>query len=615
MWKKTKMELANRLSYFPLARLMLMSFWTRMVLLVLSVGLGGMGLCIPKIWTATPPDVTPIIRVSVVDLIQAWSLRRHAERQLAAGQVDDSLHSWGAAIANNTADPRSLRGYLRAVLKSQRSAQEVRRIARYSVWLLRLTANNPADLELVATLFHQCGMQLELLELLRPLEEKLSPTLEAAYLKALFNSKQYAMFAARLQKPWNQNLNDPELDLYRAAYVAAGGPQDNAKEALQILERAAASSTNQTVANRLLLEISNRKGDVAGCQRALNALITARADKLADHSTLWRLLFKLSRKTEASQLVQAYVKEPTTMADTLELAEVCELVGQRKRAMNLLSDSFDAYGFSVIACIRYCGLLVEDKQWAEVRALALKLRMHPGLSNSFLALASVIEAEAELGEGRREAAEAVLRKLPGYDYEEPEIGLVIAESLIRAKMVDIATPLLSGLEPKLERNAKFWRTLFDAARAQTNVVLMSRAAQRRYELDPSDPVAANTYAGVLLFQRTQPELALSITKELFAKFPDDFSVRLNHAAALVANQNAAEARQTLLSTRLPPLSGPDLSQSFFLNFEVCRALGLNEEAWRSYERINPQHLYSSQRQWLENAVKSLPPRTIAAPSP
>lgn len=608
------MELANRLSYFPLVRLVLFSAWTRIVLILLMLAVVGLALGIPRIWTASPAGFTPPVTVSLIDLIQAWNLRRHAEQHLAAGRIEESLHSWGAAVANNRANPQLVRGYLRALVMVERPAGRSRQALAQSDRLLRLTNNSQEDLELVAQLYGRCGLQSALLALLRPREANLSPALEAAYLKALFNSELYGQFQVRWEQLGNKVPTDPELGLYRAVYLANWGPAEQAGDARQTLSRAAAAGANVELANRLLLKVHSHGNDVGGCQVALNQLRNIRADLLADHAILWRLLVKADRTAEARQLVQAYVTEPTTLAEAVELAEVCALVGFRQRAKDLLSKSFDTYGFSSLSCVRYGTLLVEDKQWAEVRSLALKLRLHPGLRGSLLALANVIEAEAELGEGRREAAEATLRALPSYDYEDPQLGLGMASSLLRAGMAELALPLLTKLEGKLDQNPEFWAVCLEAGRAQTNSVIMFRALQRSYELQPNDPKVQNAYAGILLLQRVRPELALKLTSGLYATLSNSLPVRINHAAALLANGRPAEARGILVSVNLRQPSAADFCQYSLIYFDVCLALGLTEEAWRSYDRIDQDYLYPSQRQRLDAAIKTIPPRSIAAPT-
>ena len=83
--------------------------WFGIFALVFLLGVIALSLFLPRIWRQTPEGFSPVIRVSGLDLWQARSLRRTAQKHAATGRVDESVHAWRSAIANSSADVRLLR--------------------------------------------------------------------------------------------------------------------------------------------------------------------------------------------------------------------------------------------------------------------------------------------------------------------------------------------------------------------------------------------------------------------------------------------------------------------------------------------------------------------------
>src|SRR6185369_3109145 len=110
-----KSKLIGRLDNYPLLRQLVLEFWFRTAFLVCAVLLILFPLFTRKIWTVSPPGVQPRIRISGLDLVQAWSLKRNAVKAMANGKNDEAAYAWQAAINNNPADPELVRGALRNV--------------------------------------------------------------------------------------------------------------------------------------------------------------------------------------------------------------------------------------------------------------------------------------------------------------------------------------------------------------------------------------------------------------------------------------------------------------------------------------------------------------------
>src|SRR5689334_6947959 len=149
--------LAAKLIDYPLLnsmlRMLLYEKLFRLALAGLFVLLFSTGLFIAKIWTVSPAGFSPKIRISGLDYVQAWSLRRTALKQMAQGQFDDALYSWRVAVANNSANPELVRGCLNHLLNGTDKRRCAPAVVTYTRWLLRLTQTNQADLELSARLY------------------------------------------------------------------------------------------------------------------------------------------------------------------------------------------------------------------------------------------------------------------------------------------------------------------------------------------------------------------------------------------------------------------------------------------------------------------------------
>src|SRR5258707_10175088 len=85
-----KEKLAQKLENFPLLRQLVFEFWFRLVFLVFLLGAVFLALFLPKMWTVSPPGFKPVLKVSGLDLVQAWSLKRSAVKAAASGKNKDA---------------------------------------------------------------------------------------------------------------------------------------------------------------------------------------------------------------------------------------------------------------------------------------------------------------------------------------------------------------------------------------------------------------------------------------------------------------------------------------------------------------------------------------------
>jgi predicted Zn-dependent protease len=607
-----KEELGVRLERFPLLRQMLFEFWFRVIVLCGVGGALGLGLALPKIWVTSPKGFLPVIKVSGLDLVQAWSLQRTARQAMAAGKYDEAAHAWRSAFANNPANPRLARGALENYLRMGRPGAESGAAVQRSLWLLRLTQTNATHLELAARVFERNQLHDFLLDLLEPRKETLSPALEAIYLRSLFHQGQMDEFAQRWEQNAAQLGTDRELALYEAAYRAGWGPVGAQAEARREVASALSDPARQVLANQLLLRVALARSDPALYAETLKRLEDRQADRLLDHIGYWQLLMVGGDKAEAVKLARAHTNPPGTWAEAFHLAQAYAGLGLRDDALGLLEQAVAKFSYADRLWVSFAQLLMEAKRWEDLRALALRIRQQEGVRDRLAGFSHYLEGRAELGLDRRALAEAAFQKVSGATFENRALGLATARSLLRLKDASSARDLLLRLEEGLEQDFAYWQLLFAAANELKDTDLMLRAITEAYRLRPNDPATMNNYAAALIIHRQQPDEAIKLTLQLRARNPKSTAATMNHAFALLLNHRAAEAEA--LFRRIDPakLSPPHASDYYFGLFEASVQQQRFEQAWQASAKINPEHLYANQARWLEEAKSRLPPKAGAS---
>ncbi len=459
-----KLDLANRFVYFPLVRVLIFSFWFRVIFAGFLLFLVFLALFLPRIWRTTPAGFLPVIRISGLDMAQAWSLRRSALSSMKTGQLDQAAFAWQAAVAHNPANPDLVRGALRHVLQVERPAppHQGAAIAQAS-WLLRLTATNAADVELVSQVYEKFHLYDSLLGLLGPRGDWLTAAEEAAYLKALFHSGQMAPFASRWERLKGQPRVEPDLELYHDAYQAGWGPPSTAGEGRRRLEAALTNPEQAILANRLQLFVCARLNDTDLYLASLQRLEQAQSDTLLEHVVYWRLLAALGRKEEARTLLRSFPRPPSSAAEALCLTEIQGALGLRAEARQLLEQCTSQFGNAQDIWLRLATMLREDRRWEDLRELALQLRQHPGMRDSLAGYSFYLEGCAELGLDRPAAADAVFRRVAHNAFENRALALSTAKSLLKLGYAAVARDLLLPLERDFGERADYWHGLLGAA--------------------------------------------------------------------------------------------------------------------------------------------------------
>jgi predicted Zn-dependent protease len=264
-------------------------------------------------------------------------------------------------------------------------------------------------------------------------------------------------------------------------------------------------------------------------------------------------------------------------------------------------------GFDPDVCLAYLALLVDTKNWEDLRALGAKIRLRSNLPETLTAFGYFAEGWAELAQRRTNQAKQAFDKIKAFKIDEPSLAVAMAERLVNAGYVEYAIALLWKLEPQLSNRSVFWLVLTQVAYVQKDNDLLLRAAKRAYELAPDDLIAVNNYAAALLINRVQPEEAIKLTLQLVRQMPMSLVAVVNHATALLLNKRSLEAQELLGQVDAGRLTAEESAQYYRAMFELWLNLDKLAQAREAYQRIDKRLLYRVQVRWLEETLEKLPP--------
>ena len=606
----SKHVLAERLRDYPLLRLLVFKKWFRVAVLAFVLLVGFLALFLPKIWTVTPRHFKPEIKISGLDVVQAWSLKRSARRAEAAGDREQADHAWLGAVINSPANPRLVRGFLRNALQREAAKVTLPVVIGQTFWLLRLAHTNEADLALAARVCERFHTDELTLGLLGPLEKRLDGELQKVFLKALFNAGLVVdEFAPRWKNKPGKWGSDPETRLYDAAYREGWGPLRGTAEAHLILEEGKRTPATRELANRLDLAVSTKLQDAERYRAALDRLKTWHVDTAMDNAGYWQLLLAIGEKDEAVRQAQQYPTPPRTAIETIRLGQAYNQLGLRDQARQLLQKYLAEFGYSEKLWQTYATLLIDDQQWEPLAALALKIRQESTVGNVLVGFSYYLEGRALLGQNRRPAAEMSFRKMLDYDYEDPGVGMFIAADLNQCGFYAISADFLKKFEQVYDQSPIYWDLVFESAFRLKQPERMLAAAAKAYSLRPRELKYMNNYAAALLIVRQQPDEAIKLTRQIMSAAPDLILAKINHSMALLMNRRTSEAAALVGPIAVERLNAEAANSYYMARYE----LELNQQQWQQARqtraRIDVKYLFPNQIKWLDDNKPPAQPKS------
>lgn len=603
---------------YSLLKLLIASFWFRLVVALSVFTVLALALAVPRMWRTTPPDFRPEIKVRLVSFAKVWSLKRTARAREAEGQNAQALAAWRTAWGNNRGDEEALRGMLRVLGTAQATTQNASLALQGGQWLLRLGATNDSDLVAIASAWLNQEMGGYVWELLGKRPAPLSSqALERLYLVALVQAGQGAEFGRRFatnslvsRQPFEEPASAGaapagpvgRFDLVQAAFVAGWGSPGEREAALSRLRSAQQQIETRSLAYRLEFLVHEHRADAAACARILDALRESGERPLILHTAYWEVLAHAGQSGEARRLA---TNEPLTPRDPFEayrLLRAYSSLDMWDEADRLANTGPLAPGWIVELDVTRARSLIRSRNWDELHKIAERLRGNPGASELVGGYPRYLEAMAQSARGETAAALEGFAAAAAAGIPDATLAQEVAVSMIEAGAPGPATALLKKHRDSQAGNPAFWHLLVRCADVLLDEYTLWEAMTRLKELLPDDPIVENNYAVVLTVRREQPEEIIRHTFTVFQRAPDNPTVVLNHAAALILNGRLREARD-LLERVLPAKLAPrDQAQYYITRYELELREGNRSLAEQLRGNIDVTLLWPSQRTWLETSL-------------
>jgi len=606
--QRLKRKLAKRLIYSPFLRMLVLKFWFRTaILFLLAIGLVLLVL-LPPVWRTTPPGVMPIVRISLLDRLQARMLERTAERATAEKRLADAAEAWRSAFGNNMGSAPITRGLIRNVIEQDQPDRNELRSAYHAVpWLLRLTRTNQPDLELSVQFFDKYLMHDRVYDMLAPITNGLSSYLGVALAKAAFFESRLDEFARYWEGLSRQQQGDPELTLCHAAYLAGWGPADtSAAGKKRLLEAASGPQPLRNVANRLLLSVSGARSDVATFEEAFRKLEEARASTGLHHAAYWMLLASAGRKDEAIRMARDYAYPPRGASEVARVGTALAKLGLTSEAQDYLHRYAMALGTNEEIWQIYAAVALAGEDWERLRAVALQMRSIPALEKQLRGLSHYFEGRADLATGREAAALLAFKESAESEFATPSQAQAIAATLIKLGFPAPARTILEKVESAFATNPAYWETMTSLAVTLKDEALLLKAADRSIGLSPTSPVMANRYAAALIIEGSGPSKAVTLTTKLYRELPSSIAVQLNHSLALLMNYRSDEAAAILDKIQSSRLDPDELSSYGLAKFHLAVQQRRFAEARDFLARIETARLFPAEQRWIDQARAKMP---------
>ncbi|MCC7373648.1 MAG: hypothetical protein IT581_03260 [Verrucomicrobiales bacterium] len=577
---------------------------------------------LPKFIRTTPANFQgAIIRVSLLDKVQAAALAHEASASMQSGNHAGALAAWRAATSQNLGDPRLHRG----VLECLRNTPEPRRedtvvAAASSGWLLGLTRTNLADLALVMTVFERYGQARRALALSKgvAIEAEEGAPLRRARAFASLTSGDFESFADQWRREGSDWATDPRMLLYRDAWLAAG-TDAAAGEARSRLRSAMQGTNDLSVdAARLLHLVAQRTHDADGMKAALDRL-DHRADRrlstASDHAAYWLLLSSMGQATEARTLAAAYQPQTPDAESAAVYVQALSGVGLTSNALAFVTANLGAFGHSPELWSVAFDLYLKEQRWNDLQraltsAKVLASRQEP-------LQAEVLFAEYRSAEDRKRPGEAkpLAEALGGLSLSHPLEAPRYAERLRQDGYAREALALLNRHREALEGQINYWQALFTAAMDAGDLDAMRAAVDGLLRLKPGSASWENCRAALLLITGDEPAEALRLTFAGLQRHPSSPELRINHAFALVRNGRAAEARELLRDMDAAQLKSDTALNYRLAQIEIADAERRSADVVAGAAKLDQRRLLEPQRERLNQMLARAQAGAPAAPAP
>ncbi len=495
---------------------------------------------------SSPKGVQPVIRVSVLDWLQARALGRSAKASEAKNDFAAAKMSWQLATSNDPGNPQWTRGWLANIRHAKPSWRLGRDTVAYSSHLLRLSPTNRpisrADFALIANALEHCRLY-DVLSQFFSEEDSVSPEETAPLLRCQFHLGDYKDFrdhwsSLQLQTPRVNWLEEPLMNLYHLGTKAILENDPSSRDALnEAVAAISPSSPHYAPAQQIALRATVAGGDVPASRKIWEGLRQRQETDLPDTLLFCNLLINQGSPNEAGEIAQDWENrgDPVTEQEALGLLRMLTVSGLAEELVKESEKIIDRIGAeSPNLWFEYGDWLILQEKWSLLRDLAQQasriIEIEP--------IAFYWEGFIAWNRERRDQAQERFSKITEFPPLLLPIRCELARRLLILDQHEFADDLMKGLDGKTIESRAYWKLRVDSAQDSETFF---QAAQAAYESDPEFNPHIYNYLDALLQEQREPELTLSLSHQLIQRQPDYVPVQLIRARALRLNEKHQEA--------------------------------------------------------------------------
>jgi hypothetical protein len=558
-----------------------------------------------KLWRTTPDGFKPVIKVSMIDRIQGWSLYRSAGQSVAKQDFYLANIAYRLAAANDPGNPDYFRKYLEVMQHEQSSSTLGAECFRYGSWLLRLTQTNQTDLDLFVSTMEHCRQYSDISRLLETKIETRASVQYSAYMRGLFHLGSYHAFRDLWPKTAEPLASDPLLAIYAQAVTVILDKQTADIAALQALYAPIEPSSPIFLRSRqVALQTYADTGDKHQCQHILNDLVEEGLASVQDYLIYWDLLIRLGSQEEID-FQASEIGEPASEVEAITLANILRLIGKKDASNKVAEAALFVFGDrSLNIWINYGHMISSDRSWGDLQTLAQRAHAFE-LSMEITPLIRYWEALIAWNMDRPERALKIFDALVDAPPRSGLLRLHMARGLLAVDQA-AADSLVKGMNGTAEGVQLYWQQRSKETSSIGDLEGFTRVSTLAYESNPGDVTHMSNLSAALLLQRNEPEKAHEFVKLLKLSNPGFMPFRLNLAHSLIQVGQIQSADEELQSIAISKeLEGPILEGDYRLAlFELAVARNSSEEIVTRYRELRTDHLFPETVQWIETAAAS-----------
>ncbi len=527
---------------------------------------------------------------------------------MAGGNFQAAMDCWRSAFANNPADLDVLRDWLGVIGRDASLAAGKGAFIQTSVgWLLHLGRTNIADVELAMGVMERAGDVRQVLSMGGRWKDQLGTVGKGWMARAYFDDGEMESFKLAWQANETAFMGDPELVLYRDAWRAHWGPVATLREGRTRLEEAIKQPGSRRLALRLAMHVAYAREDPTEYGRLLGLLEADGGAEAGNHLRYWAMLIANGQRESARKLAAGGLVQPRTLVEIQAMAKVLVALDLGSRALSMLEANRERFRRDPGYWLVEARCLMALGKWKEMEVLGRSCRGIPNIDKGDLGVGWGIEAVGVNGDGRREEARELGRRMLLSVPKSPEICGSLALMLTEAKLDHLALAMVRLLEPHAMDNPAYWKQRTLVASQTLDGFELVRSSTERMALEPNDILARNMHAAVLLMVREDPAEVVRLTFQNMALLPGNADVRLNHAMALAFNGRAREASQILSAMSERSLTSAQRNNYRLAWFDVYVAQRDWAKARDLSERLDKSQLLPLQRKRVQEEIARMPP--------